>query len=388
MHFRDRFGIPLSDEEVGSAPLYKPDDDSAEARYLQQRRRALGGYLPLRRTISCAGIAPDESVYDEFYAGSDGREVSTTLAFVRLLGRLLRDEIIGDHVVPIVPDEARTFGMETLFRQAGIYSHVGQLYEPVDADSLIYYKETTDGRSSRRGSPRRGSLASFIAARHGPGGARRVHAAVLHLLLDVRLPARRRPGVGRRGLAHARLPRRRDGGPHDAAGRGAPAPGRAQPRARLGGAEPRQLRPGVCLRGLADRARGHPPHARAAGSGLLLLHRHQRGLPAAADARGRRERRDPRHLPASAHRTSRALVCSSSAAARSSTRSSPRRSSSRSATASPPTCGRSRATASCGATRRTPTVGTCSTPASRRDAPTSARSPRTPKARSSPRPTT
>ncbi|MYD64693.1 MAG: pyruvate dehydrogenase (acetyl-transferring), homodimeric type, partial [Chloroflexi bacterium] len=173
MHFRDRFAIPLSDEEVGSAPLYKPDDDSAEARYLHQRRRALGGFLPLRRTISCAGISPDESVYDEFYAGSGGREVSTTLAFVRLLGRLLRDDVIGDHIVPIVPDEARTFGMETLFRQAGIYSHVGQLYEPVDADSLIYYKETTDGQILEEGITEAGSLASFIAA----GTAPAVHGA-------------------------------------------------------------------------------------------------------------------------------------------------------------------------------------------------------------------
>ena len=173
MHFRDRFGIPLSDEEVGSAPLYKPDDDSAEARYLQQRRRSLGGFLPLRRTISCAGISPAESVYDEFYEGSGGREVSTTLAFVRLLSRLLRDDVIGDHVVPIVPDEARTFGMETLFRQAGIYSHVGQLYEPVDADSLIYYKETTDGQILEEGITEAGSLASFIAA----GTAPAVHGA-------------------------------------------------------------------------------------------------------------------------------------------------------------------------------------------------------------------
>ena len=173
MLFRDRFGIPLSDEEVGSAPLYKPDDDSAEARYLQQRRRALGGFLPLRRTISCAGISPAASVYDEFFEGSGGREVSTTLAFVRLLGRLLRDETIGDHIVPIVPDEARTFGMEPLFRQAGIYSHVGQLYEPVDADSLIYYKETTDGQILEEGITEAGSLASFIAA----GTAPAVHGA-------------------------------------------------------------------------------------------------------------------------------------------------------------------------------------------------------------------
>ncbi len=173
MHFRDRFAIPLSDEEVVSAPLYRPHEDSPEARYLQQRRSALGGFLPLRRTISCAGMSPAESVFEEFFDGSDGRGVSTTLAFVRLLSRLLRDETVGDLIVPIVPDEARTFGMETLFRQAGIYSHVGQLYEPVDADSLIYYKETTDGQILEEGITEAGSLASFIAA----GTASAVHGA-------------------------------------------------------------------------------------------------------------------------------------------------------------------------------------------------------------------
>ena len=173
MRFRDRFGIPLSDAEVGSAPLYKPPEDSPEARYIRQRRADLGGFLPLRRTISCAGISPADSVYDELLEGSGGRDVSTTLAFVRLLSRLLRDETIGDYIVPIVPDEARTFGMETLFRQAGIYSHVGQLYEPVDADSLIYYKETTDGQILEEGITEAGSLASFIAA----GTAAAVHGA-------------------------------------------------------------------------------------------------------------------------------------------------------------------------------------------------------------------
>ncbi len=173
MHFRDRFAIPLSDEEVVHAPLYRPDEDSAEARYLQQRREDLGGFLPLRRTISCAGMSPADSVFEEFIGGSGGREVSTTLAFVRLLSRLLRDETVGDLIVPIVPDEARTFGMETLFREAGIYSHVGQLYEPVDADSLIYYKETTDGQILEEGITEAGSLASFIAA----GTASAVHGA-------------------------------------------------------------------------------------------------------------------------------------------------------------------------------------------------------------------
>ena len=173
LEFRDRFDVPLSDEEVVSAPLYRPPENSPEARYVQERRRALGGYLPLRRTISCAGIAPDPSIYGEFLEGTGGREVSTTLAFVRMLSALLRDPTIGDYIVPIVPDEARTFGMEPLFRQAGIYSHVGQLYEPVDADSLIYYKESRDGQILEEGITEAGSLASFIAA----GTAAAVHGA-------------------------------------------------------------------------------------------------------------------------------------------------------------------------------------------------------------------
>jgi pyruvate dehydrogenase E1 component len=175
MEFRDRFEIPLTDEEVVSAPLYRPSEDSAEARYLQDRRRALGGYLPQRRTISCAGLSPAEEIYSEFFEGTGERDATTTLAFVRLLNNLMRDETIGEHIVPIVPDEARTFGMEPLFRQAGIYSHVGQLYEPVDADSLIYYKETTDGQILEEGITEAGSLASFIAA----GTAAAVHGACM-----------------------------------------------------------------------------------------------------------------------------------------------------------------------------------------------------------------
>ena len=173
MEFRDRFGVPLSDAEVVHAPLYRPHEGSPEIRYIHDRRRALGGFLPLRRTISCAGIAPAETIYDEFRAGTGEREATTTLAFVRLLAQLLRDETIGPHVVPIVADEARTFGMETLFREAGIYSHVGQLYEPVDADSLIYYKESTDGQILEEGITEAGALASFIAA----GTAAAVHGA-------------------------------------------------------------------------------------------------------------------------------------------------------------------------------------------------------------------
>jgi pyruvate dehydrogenase E1 component len=132
--------------------------------YLQERRKSLGGYVP-KRSTHCAPLkTPPISFFEEFYKGSDDRALSTTMAFVRVLSKLLRDKELGKYVVPIVPDEARTFGMEALFRQIGIYSHVGQLYEPVDSDSLIYYKEAKNGQILEEGITEAGSMSSFIAA--------------------------------------------------------------------------------------------------------------------------------------------------------------------------------------------------------------------------------
>ncbi|MBU1692656.1 MAG: pyruvate dehydrogenase (acetyl-transferring), homodimeric type [Verrucomicrobia bacterium] len=162
--FRSRFGIPISDAEIAKVPFYRPPEDSPEIRYLQERRKALGGYLPERRPTTVSLGAPDKDVFQEFLEGTGDREVSTTMAFVRLLSKLLRDPKLGKYIVPIVPDEARTFGMETLFRQCGIYSHAGQLYEPVDADSLLYYKEARDGQILEEGINEAGSMSSFIAA--------------------------------------------------------------------------------------------------------------------------------------------------------------------------------------------------------------------------------
>jgi len=162
--FRSRFGIPIADEELQDAPFYRPADDSPEIRYMQECRKQLGGYLPERKVRS-EPIAPvSETHFEEFYKGTDGREVSTTMVFVRLLGKLLRDPEIGKLIVPIIPDEARTFGMEALFRQVGIYSSVGQLYEPVDMDTLLYYKEAKDGQILEEGITEAGSICSFIAA--------------------------------------------------------------------------------------------------------------------------------------------------------------------------------------------------------------------------------
>lgn len=162
--FRTRFGIPISDEDVAAAPFYKPADDSPEMKYLRERRSRLGGSVPSRKVDIRPIKTPPEEVFEEFYAGTEGREVSTTMVFVRILTKLLKDKEIGKLIVPIVPDEARTFGMEALFRQVGIYSHAGQLYEPVDKASLLYYKEAKDGQILEEGITEAGSMASFISA--------------------------------------------------------------------------------------------------------------------------------------------------------------------------------------------------------------------------------
>lgn len=162
--FRTRFGIPLSDDDVIEAPFYRPSEDSQEIRYLKEKRKNLGGYVPKRIVRSQPIQTPSEDLFQEFYKGTEGRAISTTMAYVRILTKLLKDKEVGKLIVPIVPDEARTFGMESLFRQVGIYSHVGQLYEPVDRDSLLYYKEAVNGQILEEGITEAGSMSSFIAA--------------------------------------------------------------------------------------------------------------------------------------------------------------------------------------------------------------------------------
>ena len=162
--FRDRFEIPIEDDEIGQFPFYRPEESDEEFKYLMERRQALGGGIPARRVRAEPLAAPDESLFEEFTKGTGDRAASTTMVFVRILGKLLRDKAWGDLVVPIIPDEARTFGMEALFRQIGIYSHVGQLYEPVDSDNILYYKESTDGQILEEGITEAGAISSFIAA--------------------------------------------------------------------------------------------------------------------------------------------------------------------------------------------------------------------------------
>ncbi len=163
-HFRSRFGIPIPDDEIAEMPFYRPAENSEEMQYLRERRRALGGLLPSRSVSVPMHRPPRKDMYIEFMQGSGQRELASTMAMVHLLGKLLKDKNLGRYIVPIVPDEARTFGMEALFRKIGIYSHLGQNYEPVDKESLLYYKEAKDGQILEEGITEAGAMSSFIAA--------------------------------------------------------------------------------------------------------------------------------------------------------------------------------------------------------------------------------
>ncbi len=164
LQFRTRFGIPISDDEVGKAPFYKPPEDSVELKYMRQRREELGGFLPSRPIDAPRMAVPRYDDYRKIIERDNGKEISTTMGFVRLLSRLCQDKKIGKHIVPIVPDESRTFGMEGMFREVGIYAHSGQLYEPIDSDQLAYYKEAIDGQLLEEGISEAGSMSSFCAA--------------------------------------------------------------------------------------------------------------------------------------------------------------------------------------------------------------------------------
>ncbi len=162
--FRARFNIPISDEEIADTPFYRPAEDSVEIQYLLERRKKLNGFLPARKVKPVDLDLPNEEFYAEFRKSSGETEMSTTMSFVRILTKMLRHQGVGRRVVPIIPDEARTFGMDALFRQIGIYSSKGQLYEPVDSETLLYYQEAKDGQILEEGITESGSMASFIAA--------------------------------------------------------------------------------------------------------------------------------------------------------------------------------------------------------------------------------
>ena len=162
--FRDRFALPLSNEQVETLEFYKPDENSVELQYLRARRESLGGYMPARTDTAASVDIPDLQSYADFALRPAGKEISTTMAIVRLFSNLLKDKTLGPRIVPIVADEARTFGMANLFRQVGIYSAVGQLYEPEDADSMLFYKESVDGQLLEEGITEAGAISSWTAA--------------------------------------------------------------------------------------------------------------------------------------------------------------------------------------------------------------------------------
>ena len=162
--FRKRFNIPISDEEITDAPFYRPADDSPEIQYLHKQRQKLGGPFFSKRPQASAHKLPSISIHEKLLAGTGKRTISTTMAFVRILNSLIRDKNIGKYIVPIIPDEARTFGMEGMFRQLGIYSSIGQLYEPVDSDQVMYYREDKKGQILEEGINEAGAFSSWIAA--------------------------------------------------------------------------------------------------------------------------------------------------------------------------------------------------------------------------------
>ena len=304
-------------------------------------------------------------------AGSGTQEASTTMAFAKLLRNLLRDKGIGERIVPIIPDEARTFGMDPLFKEVGIYSALGQRYDPVDSNLVLSYREATDGQVLEEGITEAGSSASFQAAGTSYATHARADDPVLHLLFDVRLPAHRRRVLGVRRRARPGLPARRHGRPHDAQRRGAAARGRPTRWSPRVVSHRRVYDPAFAYETAVARARRHRAHVRRRARGRSLLpravQRELRDAGAARRAHRRGHRARPLPLPAAPDAAPRARRGRPSwARARSCSRRCARRSSWPSGSASPPTSGARRRTSCCATRRSRPTAGTCSIPASRR----------------------
>ena len=301
-HFRDRFQIPVPDDKLDELPYVKFPPGSAEAEYMKARRMELGGFLPTRRRKSASLAVPGLAALERFLKSTEDREISTTMAFVQILQTLLRDKNIGKHIVPIVPDESRTFGMEGMFRQLG---HL----EPARPAVHAAGRRSADVLQGEQGRP--GAAGGHQRARRdvrldGGGNqlfdARRTDDPVLHLLFDVRLPARRRSGLGCRRHALSRLPARRHRRADDAERRGPAARGRAFARLRLDDPELRLVRSDLRLRARRDHPGRAAPHVRRAAGRLLLPDRDERELRAAGDARRRRSEHHQGHVPVQGRR--------------------------------------------------------------------------------------
>ena len=245
--FRDRLYLEIPDAalEAELPPYYHPGEKSDEIQYMKERRAALGGYLPKRVVRAKPLTLPGDPVYDELKHGSGKQPVATTMAFVRLLKDLMKDPEIGARFVPIIPDEARTFGMDSLFPTAKIYSPHGQSYDAVDRNLLLSYKESERGQILHEGISEAGAMGSVIAAGTRLRHARPADDPGVRVLLDVRLAADRRRDVGARRPARPRLPARRDRGPHHAHRRGPAAQRRALGAAGVGQPGLRGLRRGL-----------------------------------------------------------------------------------------------------------------------------------------------
>ena len=255
--FRDRLYLDIPDEALDETlpPYFHPGPDSDEIAYMHERRRALGGYLPERRTPATPLVLPGDPVYEVVRRGSGKQEVATTMAFVRLLKDLTKDPEIGWRLVPVIPDEARTFGMDSLFPTMKIYSPHGQNYTSVDRELMLSYQEDPTGVILHEGINEAGSTASWTAV----GTSYATHGDPddpdLHLLLDVRLPAHRRRVLGGGRPDDPRLRARRHRGPHDAQRRGAAARGRALAAAGLDEPGRGVLRPRLRVRARATSSR-------------------------------------------------------------------------------------------------------------------------------------
>ena len=368
-NFRTRFGIPISDEAISDTPFYRPPDDSSEIIYLRDRRKALGGYLPSRVVRAEPLKCEFGDLFDEFAKGTDGRTVSTTMVFVRMLAKMLRDPEIGKLVVPIVPDEARTFGMEVALPPG---RHLLP-HRPALRAGRHRHAALLQG-SAERPDPRRRDQRSRVDVvvhrrRHGLRDARDQHDPVLHLLLDVRLPAHRRPDLGGGRHAGQGVPARRHRRPHDAGRRRPAAPGRPESPAVAAGPDLPQLRSGVCVRA-GDDHRGRP-QADVSRSGALLLlpDRDERAVRDAADAGGLARRHPARACIGSGRgeevKAKLQAQLLGSGAILGEVRQGAGRCSRRSTTWRP-TSGASRATTSSIATGSRPSAGTCCTRRARR----------------------
>ena len=304
---RDRFAIPIPDDKLAEIPFFKPSDDAPEIKYLHERRKALGGYLPQRREqadekLPVPPLSTFKAVLDPT---AEGREISTTQAYVRILTTLLKDPSLGQRIVPILVDESRTFGMEGLFRQIGIFNQQGQLYEPVDKDQVMYYREDKAGQILQEGINEAGGMCSWIAAATSYSTNNRV---MIPFYTFYSMFGMQRVGdlawAGRRH-ARPRLPDGRHRRPHHAERRRPAARRRPQPHHRGDHPELHSVRPDLRARSGGDHPGRPAPHGGEAGRRVLLHHHHERELRAAGPE-ARPGRGHPQgHVPAAGRRQER-----------------------------------------------------------------------------------